>query len=103
MNIEVFDVARPAEARAARWISIQPNYASGERLGVFRLSENAVADYLWNSGGSDGYNRFARGHRFQKDDSEAFLQTGQTKYICTIVFLRQPGEGYIAEPMHDSI
>src|SRR6266446_288085 len=105
MNIEVFDLRATCRSQGAAkvGISIQPIDAGGKRLGVFRLRENAVTDYFWNGGGSDSYNRFAGGHRFQKNNAEAFLQTGQTKYVRTIIFLRQLGLGYIAEPMHNSV
>lgn len=93
MNIEVLDVrsACRSEGAAKVGISIQANNAGGKRFGIFRLSENAVTDHLWNGGGSNSHNRFAGGHRFQENNAEAFLQTGQTKYLGTIIFLRQPG------------
>jgi len=81
MNIEVFDVlaACRSEGVAQAGISIQADYPGGERFGVSRLREDTVSDYLWNGGGSDSHDRFAGGHRFQKDNAEAFLQTRQTE------------------------
>ena len=50
MKVEVFNVGAACRSeRAAKvGISIQPNYTLGERIGVFRLSENTIANYLWS-------------------------------------------------------
>ncbi len=94
MNVKAFDItaARRCERMAKVGTAIEAHNSCGERLGIFWLHENAIADHLWNRGSSDGYNRLAGSHRFQKDDAEAFLQAWQTEHMRSVIFLSQSDE-----------
>src|SRR5260370_30706062 len=74
----------------------------GESLRVPSLYQNAVLDHFRNSRGARRHNRLARGHRFQEDNSKAFLNTRQAEDVRTIVFLGQGRKRQISKPPHNS-
>ena len=83
-------------------IAIETKNARGKRLGVSGLRENAMVDHFRNSGSAYCDYRLPRYHRFQEDNTEAFLQAGQAKHLRAVIFLSQSGEWYISQPNYGS-
>src|SRR5713101_3353849 len=102
MRIELFDIpaTRRSEGIAKARIAIKAKDTIGERLIAFRFHENSALYHLRDGAGPHCDDRLARNHCFQKDDAEAFLDTGQAKHMGAPIFLCQPREWQIAEPVH---
>src|ERR1700682_9575 len=105
MHIESLDVlaARRRKRTAKAWVAIEASDTIGQCLRVFRFHQNSVPYHLRHGRRSDSNNWFAGSHCFQKDDSKAFLHTGQAKYIRALIFFGQSHERHISEPVHDVI
>src|ERR1700676_4902690 len=105
MHIESLDVlaARRRKRTAKAWVAVEASDAVGQCLRVFRFHQNSISYHLRHGRCSDSDNWFAGSHCFQKDDSKAFLQTGQAKYMRAFIFFGQSHERHISEPVHDVI
>src|SRR6202049_1627027 len=105
MHIESLDVLAASRRKrtAKAWVAIEASDTIGQCLRVFRFHQNSIPYHLRHGRRSDSDNWFAGTQRFQKDDSKAFLQTGQAKYMRALIFFCQSHERHISEPVHDVI
>src|ERR1700677_1890932 len=99
MHIESLDVlaSRRRKRTAKAWAAIEARETIGQCPRVFRFHKNSVPYHLRHGRRADSNNWFAGSHRFQKDDSKAFLQTGQAKHMRALIFFGQSHERHISE------
>jgi hypothetical protein len=82
-------------------ITMEVKERLSERVGIAGLYQNSVAHYFRHRRRPRSHNGLTSSHRFEKHNTETFLNTGQAEDVCAVVFLRQSRDRDISQPMHD--